>query len=139
LGQYLLISIKWRPQKDNKINASVNLTFKDENGLVYELDQNDLLQIKSNKNLKQYKISGITIQVLCPFRKLRIKVRAYLKRKDTKQLIYSKFGLFWSSLSNIFDFENDFDDQLIVKQLSALGIIHDFRIKNLLIFSQYGI
>ncbi len=116
-----MINIKWRPQTDNLINACVNLIFKDQNGLVYELDESDSLQIRSNETLRKYKIAGLTLEVLCPFRKLRIKVRGYLRRKDTNELIYTRFHLFWSPLSNVFDFQNDFDDQFIAKELSSLG------------------
>ncbi len=116
-----MINIKWRPKTDNLINASVNLIFKDENGFVYELNESDSLQIRSNDTLREYKIAGLTLEVLCPFRKLRIKVRGYLRRKDTNQLIYTRFRLFWCPLSNVFDFQNDFDDQFIAKEFSSLG------------------
>ena len=125
-GQYLIIEIKWRPQNTNQINASVRLVFKDENQLIYELNENDLLTIESNNQLKQYRIAGLTIQVLSPFRKLRIRVRGLLKRRDTNELIYSKFWFFWSPLSNVFDFQNDFDTKYIAKELSALGV-KDFK------------
>jgi hypothetical protein len=120
-GQYLVINIKWRPQKDNKVNAFVQLIFKDENGSVYELNESDLLEIKSNVVLKEYTIAGLKIEVLSPFRKLRIKFRGYLRNKDKNELIFTRFRLFWSPLSNIFDFQNDFDHQFIAKEFSALG------------------
>ncbi len=116
-----MINIKWRPQKDNKVNAFVQLIFKDENGSVYELNESDLLEIKSNVVLKEYTIAGLKIEVLSPFRKLRIKFRGYLRNKDKNELIFTRFRLFWSPLSNIFDFQNDFDHQFIAKEFSALG------------------
>ena len=125
-GQYLVIEIKWRPQNTNQIKANVRLLFKDENQLIYELNESDLLTIESNNQLKEYKIAGLTVQVLSPYRKLRIRVRALLRRRDTNELVYSRIRFFLCPLSNIFDFQNDFDNKYIAKELSALGIT-DFK------------
>ncbi|CAG2109509.1 unnamed protein product [Medioppia subpectinata] len=121
-GQYLIIEIKWRPQKNHKISANVRLIFRDENQLIYELNENDLLTIETIGDIKQYRIVGLSVEVLAPFRKLRIKFRGYLRNRETNELIFSRFSLFWCPLSNVFDFQNDFDRKYIAKELSSLGI-----------------
>ena len=122
MGQYLIIDIKWRPQNNNQIKANLSLVFKDENQVIYELNESDLLTIESNNVLRQYRVSGLTVQVLNPFRKLRIRFRGLIRRKDSNQLVFSRFRFFWCPLSNVFDFQNDFDDKHIAKQLSALSV-----------------
>ena len=121
-GQYLIIEIKWRPQIGDQVQASYRLVFKDDNQVIYEIEENELLTIDSNKKLRQYKLAGLTIQILNPYRKLRIRFRGLLKRRDTNQLVYSRFVLFWSALTNLFDLQNDFNNQYIAKELSSLGI-----------------
>ena len=120
--QYLIIKIKWRPKNTNKIQAIVCIIFKDENQVIYELNENHLLNIESNKSLKQYRVGGLNVQVISPFRKLRVRFRGILRRKDTNELLFSRFNFFWSPLSNIFDFQNDFDNYYLAKELSAQGI-----------------
>jgi hypothetical protein len=99
--------------------GSIDFLFRDDDQIVYELNEEELVTIPSDRSVNEYKIAGIAVEVLNPFRKLRIKVRAYLKRKDTNELIFAKFRLFWTSISNIFDFENDFCDEFIAKELSS--------------------
>ena len=59
---------------------------------------------------------------MSPLRSLRLKVRAYLRRRDTGELVFARFRLIWAVLSNVFDFQNDFDDKTIVKELIESGI-----------------
>jgi len=99
--------------------GSVNLRFKDDNQIIYELNEEELISIPNDKTVNEYKIAGIAVEVLSPFRKWRIKVRAYFRRKDTDQLVFAKFRLFWTSISNIFDFENNFCDRFIARELSS--------------------
>jgi hypothetical protein len=99
--------------------GSIDLLFRDDDQIVYELNEEELVTIPSDRSVNEYKIAGIAVEVLNPFRKLRIKVRAYLRRKDTNELVFAKFRLFWTSISNIFDFENDFCDKFIAKELSS--------------------
>jgi hypothetical protein len=99
--------------------GSIHLVFRDDDQIVYELNEEELVTIPSDRSVNEYKIAGIGVEVLNPFRKIRIKVRAYLRRKDTNELVFAKFRLFWTSISNIFDFENDFCDEFIAKELSS--------------------
>ncbi len=115
----MILRLKWRPKNENQVLGSIDLVFKDDDQIVYELNEEELVTIPSDRSVNEYKIAGIGVEVLNPFRKLRIKVRAYLRRKDTNELIFAKFRLFWTSISNIFDFENDFCDEFIAKELSS--------------------
>lgn len=104
----------------NQVLGSVKLVFRDEDQIIYELNEEELVSVSTDSPLIEYKFAGISVEVLSPFRKLRIKVRGYLRRKDTNDLIFAKFRLFLTSISNIFDFENDFCDEFIAKELSSL-------------------
>lgn len=113
----MFVNIKWRPQNNAKINATASLTIKTDDGVVYELNESAEIDMNDN-NTTEYRIGSIRIQVLCPFRRLRIKIRGYLKKKGSNELVFAKIGLFWIALSNTFDFQNDFDDKFIAKELS---------------------
>jgi len=113
------LNLKWRPQNENQVLGSVKLKFKDDDQIVYELDEEEIVSIPKDRAVNEYKMAGVAVEVLCPFRRLRIKVRAYFRRKDTNQLVFAKFRFFWTSISNTFDFENDFSDQFIAKELSS--------------------
>ncbi|XP_054152656.1 prodigiosin synthesizing transferase PigC-like [Oppia nitens] len=140
-GQLVLIAIKWRPQttvNHNRPSAHIQLIIKDDNDIYYELNEQQSLAsvVGGSDGYKSqtasaavYRIAGLTIEVLEPFRKLRIKYRGYLRRKcsteevdEQSPLVYTKLTLFWSSLTNVYDFVGCYDTGYLAKQLSGSGV-----------------
>lgn len=105
-GQSLTLALKWRPHDGLSGWARVDFEIKDETGNVYTLNEEDNVQLATHN---QYKVAGIAVEVLAPMRRARVKVRAYLRKKGTDELVYVKIRLLWLALSNTFDFASDYD------------------------------
>src|ERR1700735_2229483 len=77
-GENIQISIKWRPQEDGKVKASVQFYLKDTKGDVYTLNEEDKFEM--GKDLKEYKVAGVAFEILCAMKRYRVKVRGYLRK-----------------------------------------------------------
>ena len=95
----------------------VGFTFEDGKGNTYSLNQINLVSYDSTK--REYKAPGISLEVLNPFRGLRIKFRGYLNKKGTNELVFVKMRILWFAISNIFDFQCDHNKEFIEKQLNT--------------------
>ena len=118
--QSISIQIKWRPntqnniKNKNRLNASIRLRFDDNSGNYYSLlEENSEVEYKK----KEYRVNGLGLEILSPFRRKRIKFRGYLLKND-KQLVYVKFRFLWFGFSRVHDFTNDFDDYFMAKELT---------------------
>ena len=115
LKQSIKIEIKWRFDSNrniNPINADIDLSIDDNDGNHYTLEEESNVQFRD----REYKTSGLTVEVLSPFRKKRIRFRGYLT-KNGKQLVYVRFRFIWTSFSRVHDFTTDFDNTFMAKEL----------------------
>ena len=64
---------------------------------------------------REYKVSGLRIEILSPFRRKRITFRGYLTKNDD-QVVYVKFRFLWIGSSRVYDFTHDFDDQFMTSE-----------------------
>ena len=102
-GQSLHLNIDWRPQTSNTSAIDIGFNIEDGKGNTYYMNEQNLVSFDKNK--RQYKAPGISLEVLNPFRRLRIKFRGYLTKKGTNELVFVKIRLLWIAISNVFDFE----------------------------------
>ena len=110
--QSFKIDIKWRANCEAR-NAFINLRLDDSDGNHYTLEEESNVEQRD----KEYRVSGLTIEIVSPFRKKRIRFRGYLTKND-KQLVYVKFRFLWSSSSRVYDFTHDFDDYYMAKEFT---------------------
>ena len=68
-------------------------------------------------NKREYKGPGLSLEVLSPFRRLRIKFRGFLTNRETNQLVFTKMRVLWIATSNVFDFECDHNKRFIEKEI----------------------
>ncbi|CAG2177215.1 unnamed protein product, partial [Oppiella nova] len=111
--QSIYIAIKWRPKGvDNQMNATISLRFDDNNSNSYTLEE--VSEVEYRKN--EYRICGLGVEIMSPFRRKRIKFRGYLK-KNNNELVYVRFRFLWYAVSRVYDFTHDFDDHFMAKEL----------------------
>ena len=114
-GQFVLLSIQWKPN-GKKIKAKINFKLYDNNNL-YSLNEQE--EVDFNENLSEYKIAGISLEILAPLKSYRIKIRNYLYKNNTNELVFVKSRLFWFAISDCFDLSSDFDENFIAKELAS--------------------
>ena len=85
-----------------KNRSAISLRFDDNDGNYYILDEESNVEFKK----KEYKVSGLTIEILAPFKRKTIKFRGYLT-KNGQQLVFVKFRFVWLALSRVYDFTHD--------------------------------
>ncbi|CAG2113475.1 unnamed protein product, partial [Medioppia subpectinata] len=111
--QSIYIAIKWRPKGVNdKINATISLRFDDNNSNSYTLEEDSEVEYRSN----EYRVCGLGLEIMSPFRRKRIKFRGYLTKND-KDLVYMRFRFLWYSISRVADFTYDFNDHFMAKEM----------------------
>ena len=115
MGQSLRLAIDWRPQSSNTSAIKVCLAYEDGKGNMYHMNQQNLMPFDKTK--REYKAPGIALEVLSPFRRMRIKFRGFLTKNDSKELTFVKIRLLWIAISNVFDFESDHKKEFIEKEL----------------------
>ncbi len=115
-GQALHLHLLWRPQTSKTAAISVDFTFEDGKGNTYRMNEQNLVPYDRNK--LEYKAPGISLQILNPFRRLRIKFRGYLRKNDLNELVFVKFRLLWIAISNVFDLQCDHNQQFIAQEIS---------------------
>lgn len=76
------------------------------------------------------------MQILSPFRVLRLTFRGYLRRKESGQLKFAKLRFFWQPLSNVCDLKRDYDDVYLARQLARQGISIPVKLEDR--FEQFG-
>ena len=109
--QSIKIEVKSRINERNTRNASISLRLDDSEGNSYTLEDQSVVEYKK----KEYKICGLAIETLSPFRRKRIRFRGYLT-KNGKQLVYVKFRFLCLTFGRVYDFTHDFDDQFMAKE-----------------------
>ena len=87
------------------------MRFDDNDGNTYSLEEESEVQYKD----REYKVSGLGIEILSPFRRKRIRFRGYLT-KNGKQLVYVKFRFLWIGLSRVYDSTHDYNDHFMAKE-----------------------
>ena len=129
------LSLNWRPQTPNTATIDVNFTFEDGKGNTYTL--NELNLVPFDKNKCEYKAPGISLEILNPFRRLRIKFRGYLHKNGSNELVFVKFRILWIAVSNVFDLECDHNKQFIAQEMKNSKInISKVKFENR--FEQFG-
>lgn len=78
------------------------------------------------KSKREYKAHGISLEVLSPFRRLRIKFRGFLTKNNSNELVFVKIRLLWIAISNVFDFESDNKKEFIEEELKKNSITKSF-------------
>jgi len=74
--------------------------------------------VATAKNGREYKARGLSVEVLCPYKRLRIKLRGYLRKNDSpNDLVFVRSRMIWLSTSNVFDSKCDHDSQFIEKEI----------------------
>ena len=115
--QSINISINWRPNrvndKNNKLFARIGFRFDDNDGNYYTLNEESYVEYKNN----EYRVCGLGLEILSPFRRKRIKFRGYLLKND-KQLVYVRIRFLLLPFSRVYDFTHDFDDYFMAKELT---------------------
>ncbi len=116
-SQNLFVSINWRPKEIQnnaiKVKANVKLSFVDNNGNNYCLDEESIVDF----NDREYKACGLGFEIMCPFRRNRLKFRGYLL-KNNRELVFVRIRFLWLGLSRVYDFTTDFDDYSMAKELA---------------------
>ena len=116
-GQFLLLSIQWKPQANrNAIKAKIHFKLYDKDNLYSLIEEEE---IDFNENTNQYKIAGISLEILSPFKSYRIKIRSYLYQNNTNKLVFVKSRLLWFAISDCFDLSADFHENFIAKELAS--------------------
>jgi len=114
-SQALYLRFNWRPQNANTALINVDLTFEDGKGNTYLMNEINL--IPYDKNKREYKGPEISLEILNPFRRLRIKFRGYLRKTGSDELVCVKFRLLWIAISNVFDLQCDHNQQFIREEI----------------------
>ena len=118
-NQSISIQIKWRPNETSvyanrdKVNASVRLRFDDNDGNYYTLEEESDVEYRH----REYRVGGLGLEIMSPFRRKRIKFRGYLK-KNEKELVYVRIRFLWIGMSRVYDFTTDFDDYFMAKEFT---------------------
>ena len=94
------------------MNATISLRFDDNNSNSYTLEENSEVVYRRN----EYRVCGLGVEIMSPFRRKRIKFRGYLT-KNNNELVYVRFRFLWYSVSRVYDFTHDFDDHFMAKEL----------------------
>ncbi|CAG2162538.1 unnamed protein product [Oppiella nova] len=92
-----------------------------------------------DKHKREYKAPGISLEILNPFRRLRIKFRGYVTKRGSNKLVFLKMRLLWIAMSNVFDFECDHKREFIESELksnSKLKSLDEIKFENR--FEQMG-
>lgn len=91
-GQLLKISIKWRPKSANEGIISANFILQDDSGQQYgysvcnksvpipDSESNPTDPSSSSSDLREFKAGALSVEVLSPFRRYRIKFRGYMTK-----------------------------------------------------------
>ena len=69
-----------------------------------------------DKTKREYKAPGVSLEILSPFRRLRIKFRGFLTKKGTNDLVFVKMRVLWIATSSVLDFECDHNPVFIENQ-----------------------
>jgi hypothetical protein len=130
MNQCLKVNIVWKPVNE-KINARISLRFEDNDANIYTLEEETSVKYTQN----EYKLCGFGFEIMFPFRRNRLKFRGYL-RKNGEQLVYTRIRLLWLAISRVYDFNNDFDDGFLAKELAKQSNVKDIYTENR--FEQFG-
>ncbi len=114
-GQAMHLHLNWRPQTSNSAAIDIRFTFEDGKGNTYCM--NELNLISYDRNKREYKAPGISLEILNPFRRLRIKFRGYLHKNGSNELVFVKLRMLWISISNVFDLQCDHNQQFIAQEI----------------------
>ncbi|CAG2105187.1 unnamed protein product [Medioppia subpectinata] len=136
-GQALRLNIDWKPQSSNTSSIGVSFHFEDGKGGIYEMNEQNL--VPYDKHKREYKAPGISLEVLNPFRRLRIKFRGYLTKSGSNEVVFVKMRLLWIAISNVFDFECDHNKDFIecdLKNNSKFKSMDEIKFENR--FEQMG-
>ena len=112
--QSIKIEIKSRIDSNrdrNPIKSHISLRFDDNDGNSYTLEDESYVSHRD----REYRASGLAIEILSPFGRKRIRFRGYLT-KNGNQLVYVRFRFLWIGLSRVYDFTHDFDDGFMTKE-----------------------
>jgi hypothetical protein len=134
-GQALHLHLLWSPQTSKTAAISVDFNFEDGKGNTYRMNEQNL--VPYDRNIREYKAPGISLEILNPFRRLRIRFRGYLHKNDSNELVFVKFRLLWIAISNVFDLQCDHNQEFITQEISqsnteVSNIKHEDR------FEQFG-
>ncbi|RWS30385.1 putative phosphoenolpyruvate synthase-like protein [Leptotrombidium deliense] len=103
----IVIRFKRRPTNDGKCLLKANLLYK-EGDDIYEYEDTDVI---NKHHSHAYRLHGLRIQILSPFRKTRITFRGIVRKRSTNSKqwneVFVKFYLIWYPLSKAFDFKHD--------------------------------
>ncbi|RWS27704.1 uncharacterized protein B4U80_12851 [Leptotrombidium deliense] len=114
--QFLRLSIFKSKEVNGKVEIKLQLSLKITESEEYSIEEQYFLSVIGLKP-NEYKCGPLSIEILSPFRKLRIKFRGYLKNENTGEFNFAQLRLHWYSLSNVFDHKCSFDSNYIAKQL----------------------
>lgn len=113
----MVLSLKWRPRSDGYVNVEVDFKLKDKNGDIFCLQDSGQQKIKADEDVREYKVGGLGLELLVPFRKYRLKFRGYLRKNGSDdEIVYARIRLLWLTLSNTFDFKHDLYSSFFAKE-----------------------
>jgi hypothetical protein len=115
-GQTFVLMIKNRNLKnDSRIMSSVKCLFRDSDNITYSMEETVL----NDRNIDHYSSCGITVEVLNPMRRLRIKISSFMKKiNNNSELVFIRARFIWYAFSNVFDYQSDYDLYFMAKQIA---------------------
>lgn len=126
------MTIQINLKKINADNRNLELTFELDqgDGIVYRCEAQKLIS-NSDDNYK-YKTNEFSLEILNPFRLIRISFRGFLTKKvqnsnsnikddSSPNIKFAKIRLFWYNVSDVFDSKKDIDLAAISKQFARDG------------------
>ena len=126
-GHSMVIQIKRTPFINNENKKLVHYCYDfkldtEGSGNTYEATESGVVIDNYDNDDKQnnyYQFAGLSIEVIEPFRTIRIKFRGYLKNSNNNKLIFTRIRMLWAANSKVYDFQNDFNLSFLSNELSS--------------------
>lgn len=113
---FLFLAINWRPQSRT---ISAQLTFRDIEGNQYDLDLNQVGERLDDGTI--YKVGGLKLEVINPFRRITIKYRGLITKTINGQqsTVFAKLWFIWLPISQVVDYTTDGDAKFSSKEITT--------------------
>ncbi|RWS27701.1 putative phosphoenolpyruvate synthase-like protein [Leptotrombidium deliense] len=104
------------PEVNGKVFVKILLTLKVTEKKVYSIEEQYLTPVSEMKKT-EYRTGALSIEILSPFRRMRLHFRGILKNEETGETVFVHFRFHWYALSNVFDHKCSFNSNFIAQQL----------------------
>lgn len=122
-GDVFIMEINWQPASGKLPGIiSAKLIYK-HNGYVYKFEESDSCSPFVECPEDTYRIKGLSVQVVAPFRKSRIIFRGLISRKRLSdgdvEDVFLRLRLFWNPLTKVYDSLSDYNDDFMARELAT--------------------